>query len=95
MRCKDYHSVKERLFSWKEMICAGRQCTRAAVCYPYSVPIECLAKLCASVHNEIAGHVVLIRGTRNAYIFRQKKPLKERGHLGDVGIDGGTILSRV
>jgi len=73
MRCKDYHSVKERLSSWKEVMCACRQNTRVVVCYPYSVPIESLAKLCVSVHNEIAGHIVLTRGIRNAYIFGQKK----------------------
>jgi hypothetical protein len=72
MRCKDYHSVKERLSSWKEVMWAGRLSTRAAVCYPHCVPIESLAKLCVSVHNEIAGHVVLITGTRNVYIFGQK-----------------------
>jgi len=50
------------------------QSTRAVVCYLYSVPIESLSKLCVSVQNEIAGHVVLTRGKRNDTFLVRKKP---------------------
>ena len=44
---------------------------------------------------QIAGHVVLIRGLRNAYNFGQKKSLKERDNFRDLDVDGGTTLSGI